>query len=329
MIKNTSKLPDKGNSPDKAKSEGPGIHLIGGAIATVLVAAGIGVLRNADNLIRPAIRGIDDGVRASGRSYDHAGSAAVRKTDEATEISIPETFASSLASEAAKRAVSYKLCKMIDEIEPAAQQEKTGFHVSGTFSMREAVDAYELGKDGWYHLSATRSTDKTKMSINGVELPAETTTDTKLPNRENGEYNRKKLILDDNNRPVLREQIRFTADEGKFFDVKNESAVEFVEGDWKKYSDGGDVVLRYTEAGIKKSAESLQAQIENQFVTAFADSLGRADGDESPAVSFKFEFKQFSNWSISINRNTIRSVADGPVDGIFELSLTLDPLAPD
>jgi hypothetical protein len=175
-----------------------------------------------------------------------------------------------------------------------------------SLSIRETRESYRMERDGSYYLSATHSIVETKTTIDGKELPGSQETDTELPDRANGEFTRCQLTLSEDRRTRMIYENRVSDDEGKLHEINVEAEIEFVKGDWKQFTDGDEVSVRYTESGLK----DLTSSYEKLFTQIFTESLRgshpeKLDAGESLNVTLKITSMPNST-IVQIKKQSIR-----------------------
>jgi hypothetical protein len=311
-------------------------RLVGGGIAAVLVAGAVGLIKNADNLIRPALRHADDAGRAIGRHVDDAGRAIGPNADAAGRVLLRQADDGAESSDSAiLRSVlkegAQNTIQNADKFAEFALDDGTGntaiqseMRWGVTISVRESTDSYEIEEDGYYHLSQTHSVSETRVTVDGTEMPIEKETDTELPDRAIGEYDRRQLKRRLDGDTYMLEEYRFAVGDGEFVALKTEPQIEFVTGDWTRYAAGDDVTVRYTAAGLKESATSIEKQLRQEFTTAIQALLRRRYGDSvSTQLESNFVIKRMSNETMVINKTAIHSTAEGPFEIAGEIGVTI------
>ena len=186
----------------------------------------------------------------------------------------------------------------------------SGFSKDYSVLLREVRNSFDIKEDGYYHLSDTHAVSELRSTTDGVLI--EESQSEELPDEANGEYSRLQLMLTEDGRTIMIEESRSGLGDGQIHELKAEFEMEFVNGDWPQFEEGNDVVLRYSEKGIRdvesKAMEEvrvvLQAAVRIEVPGVIADVVA------SP---------RFPNSTIVANKKSVRSTVDGPIQMVLRL----------
>lgn len=132
---------------------------------------------------------------------------------------------------------------------------------------------YVQDRDGWFHISETRSEqsfaivdvepgDRDGPSVDLDEF--HTTTDTDLPDRALGDFDKLRLTRDDG-QSFLDARSRATID-GEVFEFDARFELTFTRGDWFDYEAGNPVSFRLSPEGMETAKDTFKQQIESMLL---------------------------------------------------------------
>lgn len=139
---------------------------------------------------------------------------------------------------------------------------------------KSSAGTYDRAADDWFHVSATRSDMTMAMFTVGRKKDGKpdiaagrpmSETQTDLPDRSAGEFEKVRLSRDSDGVVYLEMRMRSTVDLPGELNAETRDEVEFVQGDWFEYEAGNKVVFRLSEEGMKTSAASMKKVLEDQF----------------------------------------------------------------
>jgi hypothetical protein len=187
--------------------------------------------------------------------------------------------------------------------------DKATFVITDTSA--ELKESYALEADGYFYVTKTRSVQKQKVTQGGVEVAADESIDTELPDRKKGELSRRKLTKNKEGNAVLVEHHWFLM-EKTLVKLESEGEVEFTAGDWDRFTAGKAVTIRYTAQGLKRASEEVRKQVEPQFAVAYKKEFG-------DQAKITLEFPRVPNETIIIEGKTMES----QTDGVLEMKWTI------
>lgn len=172
--------------------------------------------------------------------------------------------------------------------------------------LENSKDIFILKSDGFYHMNKTFCNVTSEVLINGESNGVTKEIDTELPIEGKGEYNKFKLTKKDGDKIYLIEEVATRFEGGYLYKLKIESELEFVKGDWNVYKSGKDIVMRYSEDGLKHNLAEVKKSIEKETIKVMS-SMNSLPSD----LKAKCTYKETSNATLIINKDKIIYSEDG------------------
>jgi hypothetical protein len=186
-----------------------------------------------------------------------------------------------------------------------------------TYLIRESIASFDMRDDGSYHLSDVRMVVDMAWKTSEGEPSVHQETSTDLPDGANGEYDRRRLRQTEDGRTMLAEEARVASGGGRFIDQEAEYEMEYVEGDWTRFMEGGDVVLRYSETARRDAEANLKNFLGTAILEGIQSETEAAEPVRERRASVVIDHatvSDFPNATFVANRRTIRSTSDGPIN---------------
>jgi len=312
-------------------------NVVGRGVVAVMAFLGMMGLKNGDNLARFFWKNSDEVVTTVVRKNSDDAAEMLGKSRIDLNIQGGAGWDNGLRGpkheyEDLGKNLATRTASMAARNELRRQRRNSQRQVVPEFSNKQAfrdsatIDGiYEIGEsrevllrrgDGTFGLNDVEKSSKVEYDNNQIEGPDGSNISTTILSLTWGMYENRTLVrLPDGRVQMVMEGLAWDYRKGAMYYGSNVD-VEFIQGDFARYTMGSKVALRLTKEGQTKQASDYETQLAQHLKNSIEESM-----EVECYAKLRFHVQEMPQEIITMDLNSMEVVAEGP--WIFEFQSTL------